>query len=281
MTPALAAAAAFLALEAATGRGPTRSRPGHRRLRSRWLHSLSSPSSPSASWAEPWASSTPSWAANAQGGSGDKVFALSSTARITLEVELGRSRRCRRRLLQAAVGGRLRPRGERPAGAPRGRRARHRLEAPPQVRRVRLRVADRRGRRLRGPGHDGPPDRLGAEGARLRPAAARRDLQVRGRQAPALLHLRLQAGRVLAVPADGEGSGARQRRRARAEGKAGERAADGAGSVALVRDVRRSALAARQPPTTPVYRARRPDPGSGRRPRRACAFPRASGRAAG
>ena len=63
-----------------------------------------------------------------------------------------------------------------------------------------------------------------------------------GGGAPGLLHLRLQAGRVLAVRPEGRRQGARQLRGARAEGEAREGAADRAGPDALAGPVRRADL---------------------------------------
>src|SRR5207302_1965743 len=75
----------------------------------------------------------------------------------------------------------------------------------------------------------------------VRLAAARRDVQVRGRRAPRLLDLRLQARRLLAVRPDRRPE-ARQRDRARAEGEAGAGAARRAGPDAVARAVRRAGL---------------------------------------
>ena len=174
---------------------------------------------------------------------GERLFAL-STARVTLEVELGlKPAEARGGRLQAALVRRLRPRRERArTSCSTSRRATPARGSTRKDGRVRLRVDRRRGPRLRGSRRDRPPRRLRAQGARLRAAAARGGLPLRRRQASRLLRLRLQARRVLAVRPDGEGQGARQRRGARAEGEARAGAADRAGPHALARALRCSCL---------------------------------------
>ena len=110
-----------------------------------------------------WACATSSSAASKlKDAAGERLFAL-STARVTLETELGlKSAGVGGRLLQAAVGRRVRARRERAAAAARRGRGRVGLEDRAQDGRVRLRVADRPRRRPRGSRHDRAPGRLRA-----------------------------------------------------------------------------------------------------------------------
>ncbi len=149
-----------------------------------------------------WASLTSSsGASSSRRRSGSALRALDRA--VTLEAELGLKPAGRRGgRLQAALGRRVRPGRERDAGAARRGGAGVLLEDRAALGRLRLRVADRPRRAVRGPRHDRPPRRLGVEGARLRRPAARGALSLRPEGAAGLLDLRLQARRVLAVRAD-------------------------------------------------------------------------------
>jgi hypothetical protein len=158
---------------------------------------------------------------------------------------LAQARRRGRSDLQAAVGRRFRAGNAGHRRASPGHRQGGRLDARPEDRLVRLRVADRPRLRPRGPGRGRPCRRVGARGARLRRPAPRRRLPLRRRErGPArLLDLRVQDGDVVAVRPHRQGAGARQRARAGAEGEARAGATDRARPQPLARLVRHADLA--------------------------------------
>src|SRR5262249_2422934 len=90
---------------------------------------------------------------------------------------------------------------------------------------------------------------LGADGAGLRRAAPRSRVPLRGRRAPGVLDLRLQARNVLALR-PGRRARTRQLARAGAQGEAGKGAPDRTGSDVLAGVVRRPDLTSgeRRPP---------------------------------
>ena len=197
-----------------------------------------------------WAGPSPSrWACatfcsagrSSEAGAGDRIFAL-STARITLDTELG--------LQPAGVAGVcFKPlsagefvRAENELQELLDGRRRDPLEGRAQDRRPRLRVDHRPRRRARGPRHDRALIDRSSRSAGSTSSCSRPSSASRAYKNPRLLDLRLQARGVLAVCPDRHGQGARQRQGARAQGAAREGAPDRARDRALVRPVRRAGL---------------------------------------